>query len=275
MRMTTEQPRILFGWKAEWREGCLKGARRIGAQATMAPLPEAELTAFDAVIPITLDDHEVIERVKAAGERVRAISIPSAQRDLCDDKLTFAKRLAALGYGDHVPRHLEFGTMSAIDFPAVVKMRRSAAGRGTFIVSSAAELEAHIPLLSAGDAFLQELIPGDEEFAAHLLMHDGLLVFTSVIQYRMQRENLVKGYQHKPLKRQWLSQAPFKPLWHAVLRDLGLQSGTFCIDYRIRGGKPVIFEINPRLGASLTGNMSNYLRVYVSRVHHGPGLGFG
>ena len=241
----------------------------------MAPLSEAEFDAFDAVVPITLDDHGVIDRAKAAGASIRTISIPAAQLDICHDKLALSKRLAALGYGNHVPRDLKFSALAANDFPVVVKSRRSADGRGTFIVSSAAELEAHIPSLATGDAFLQELIPGDEEFAAHILLHDGLMVFTSTIRYQMPQENLVKGHQHKPLNKHWLPYTPFKPLWHAVLRDLGIHSGTFCMDYRIRHGKPVLFEINPRLGASLTRNMSNYLRVYMSCIHQRPRLGVG
>jgi hypothetical protein len=44
---------------------------------------------------------------------------------------------------------------------------------------------------------------------------------------------------------------------------LGFNTGTCCIDYKIDNGLPKLFEINPRYGASLTGDINRYLKAYL------------
>ncbi|WP_323010496.1 hypothetical protein [Paracoccus sp. (in: a-proteobacteria)] len=45
---------ILFGMKADWREALQHGAQAIGMKSQMANLRHADLSGFDAVIPLTL-----------------------------------------------------------------------------------------------------------------------------------------------------------------------------------------------------------------------------
>lgn len=199
----------------------------------------------------------------------------SAARQLCHDKLQFAWRMSEVGFADYVPRLLDPCRLGPGDFPVVMKARRGEFGRGTSMIGSLHELEAHLPTLDAGEAFLQELIPGSEEFAVHIFLDGGRMLFSSTMHYMMASPNLVKGVRCRPAIRIWDRSSPFKPLWYSVLSRLGIQSGTFCIDYRLRAGKPIIFEINPRVGSSLAANMEDYLKVYVSCFGGPPRLAIG
>ncbi len=273
--MAADRPNILFGWKPEWKERCEISCQRAGFSSAMLPLDEARLEGFDAVVPLTVADQENLEARRARKEDIRALVTPAAPRKLCHDKLDFAGRMSQAGFEDYIPGMLDLGSLGPRNFPLVVKSRRSEFGKGTFIVQSPVDLDAHLPSLTAGEAFLQELVPGGEEFAVHILLNGGMMLFSSTIHYIMTGPNLVKGKQGKPAMRMWLRSTPFKPLWYGVLSKLGIHSGTVCIDYRLREGKPVIFEINPRVGSSLTCNMEAYLQVYVSCFGFPPRLAIG
>lgn len=43
-------------------------------------------------------------------------------------------------------------------------------------------------------------------------------------------------------------------------------TGTCCIDYKIENGSPKLLEINPRYGASLSGDINRYLAAYLSSL---------
>lgn len=269
------RPRILFGLKPEWKPGTEASARRAGMRAGMQRLDEAELDHHDAVVPLTLQDQAILEARRANGSAIPALFVPAAQRDLCHDKRRFGHFMAQSGFGDHVPRELDANELRAADFPLVVKARHSEYGHRSFIVRDDGELDEHRPALAAGESFLQELIPGDEEYAVHVLLRDGMMVFAAAMHYRMNTANLVKGVHNRPVLRAWLPSAPLKPLWHDVLSKLGIISGTVCIDYRLRGGRAVIFEINPRVGSSLAARMETYLAVYLSSFGGRTPLGSG
>lgn len=270
--MNAGLPRVLFGWKPEWRNGCEASCGRAGFSAAMQEFDDADLDAFDAIVPLTLRDQAIIDQREGT---VRALTTAPALRHIFHDKLGFARLMSESGLGEHVPRVLEPNSLKPSDFPLVVKARHGEFGHGTHIARSPAELDAHRSALTGGTAFLQELIPGDEEFAVHILLGGGMMLFSSTIRYRMPGLNLVNGFEQKPVARSWLGTEPFKPLWYSVLSRLGMTSGTVCIDYRLRGGRPVIFEINPRVGGSLTGRMEDYLHVYMSCFGAGPRLAIG
>ena len=205
------RPRILFGLKPEWKPGTEASARRAGMRAGMQRLDEAELDHHDAVVPLTLQDQAILEARRANGSAIPALFVPAAQRDLCHDKRRFGHFMAQSGFGEHVPRELDANELRAADFPLVVKARHSEYGHRSFIVRDDGELDEHRPALAAGESFLQELIPGDEEYAVHVLLRDGMMVFAAAMHYRMNTANLVKGVHNRPVLRAWLPSAPLKP----------------------------------------------------------------
>ena len=256
---------ILFGWKSDWRLGCEEGARRAGFNAAMQPIPLSNFDQFDAIIPLTLDDQFFIDEFMAAGRDLPALVVPAVKREICHDKLAFSRCMTAIGFGDYIPKSCDLGSIELNDFPLVVKQRKGEWGHGTAIINNNAELESHISAVLSGHAFVQEYVPGADEYAAHLLIHQGTIAYSVVVKHEFSTAGIY-GYRHRPIKVSWLSRSPFDPLWTKILFKLGISSGTVCIDYRIRGDQPVIFEINPRVGASLTWNMKDYLRIYLELV---------
>ena len=176
-------PRVLFGWKPEWKAGCEGSARRAGCAPEMQRLDEAAYSAFDAIVPLTLEDQAILEERDVPEGALPSLIVPSAQRRICDDKLGFARLMCEAGLGDHVPRLLDPDKVKDEAFPAVVKARHGEYGRGAFMVQNLAELEAHRSQLASGAAFLQEVVPGSEEYAVHILLREGMMLFAAAIHY--------------------------------------------------------------------------------------------
>lgn len=267
MSQYSRPPRILFGFHPDWQSGCEQSARDAGFHAEMRPLSPLNLDEFDAFVPLTLDDQAFVDNVNALGGNVRALTVPAEQREICHDKLGFSQVMTAHGFGAHIPNAPKVDNITPNDFPIVVKQRWGSFGHGIEVVHTIAELEEHMPALLNGTAFIQECISGSEEYAAHLLIHDGKLAYSSVIHYQMAAADIVRGHKHKPIQSNWATESPFNSLWEEILLQIGIRSGTVCINYRLREGVPMIFEINPRVGGSLTGMMSGYLRVYIDLIN--------
>ena len=126
--------------------------------------------------------------------------------------------------------------------------------------------------LTAGTGFLQAFVPGDEEYAVHLLRQNGQTLFRRAIHYRMAGPGLVKGTAAAPVTRTWLTQVPFAPLWDRIAGAIGLTDGTACFDFRLTPESPILFEINPRIGGSLTQRARPYLKAYLRAVGAGACL---
>lgn len=258
--------KILFGWVPEWQEGLMRGVAALGLEAHMARLDREDPAGFDAVVPLTLPGQAVVERWRAEGRAVRALAIPGAVRALCHDKLALNRALAAKGFGRRLPA--EVAPDRAV-FPVVFKQRQAAWGQGVRVLDSPTALDAVRGALADGTGFLQAYVPGDEEYAVHLLRQGGRTLFRATIHYRMAGPGLVKGTGAAPVQRTWLPSTPHAPLWDRICDAIGLTEGTACIDYRLTPEGPVLFEINPRIGGSLTQRAGRYLTAYLRAVGAG------
>jgi hypothetical protein len=112
--------------------------------------------------------------------------------------------------------------------------------------------------------FIQDYLPGHLEYACHVLMHRGTVQLCQTIEYDMGAVPGVKGVGLRPRKFRWLTETPGQDALFAILKAIGLETGTCCIDYRMVDGIPMLFEINPRVGGSLTWNVAPYLRRYLA-----------
>jgi hypothetical protein len=63
---------------------------------------------------------------------------------------------------------------------------------------------------------------------------------------------------HAPRNMDVFYGAEFEDVFTRILRRLDYV-GVACFDYKVRDGKPLIFELNPRLGASMAGSIHRLL----------------
>jgi carbamoylphosphate synthase large subunit len=216
---------------------------------------------FDVVVPLQIEHYAPLARFPEW--RGRKFIVPSAEVvALCDDKLRLNDFFVAAGFGDFVPARRDYGA----PYPYVRKRRHGCYGLHCRIVNDADDERD----LHPGDAawFAQAFVPGDIEYATHILRVGGRIRYVSTFTYTMAAAGLVKGALHAPVSTAFTPGCAHLDLFSAVLARLGFE-GTACIDYRVVAGRPVLFEINPRFGGSLCADVTAYVDAYLAALDQG------
>ncbi|RVT97673.1 hypothetical protein EOD42_07610 [Rhodovarius crocodyli] len=216
----------------------------------MALLSEANLCDADVVVPLTLFDRQCLE----GRHSPNAIVPTAASEALCHDKLAFNLAVMEAGLGKHIPAIVEVPD----SFPVILKRRRDAWGEHSRILHG-------LPpsALDPAEHFLQAYIPGNEEWATHLLLRNGQVMFEATIRYEMPLGPYVKGIRMGELRSEWQTdETPHLECFQRILQAVGFTEGTCCFDYRVHEGVPLVFELNPRFGGSLMGQIGPYLDAY-------------
>jgi hypothetical protein len=252
--------RIAFGAFPAWEPSIRAklGPRYMGDFTALA---DADLEAFDAVAPLLIQHYRPLaRRPDLLG---RKFIHPTAEVvALCHDKLALTRFLIANGFGDFTPALQAPGP----PYPYVWKQRHSGWGRDCHVVMGP-DGEAPFDLADPG-WFAQTLAPGRVEFATHVLRVNGEIRYVSTVAYGMDGPMLVLGENHSPISAQLHRGCPYPALFGDILSALDYQ-GTACFDYKIVDGKPLIFEINPRFGASLILDVTAYLDAYLGALDLG------
>jgi len=234
-------------------------ARRIDPtryRPAFAPLDAIDLSRFAAAIPIELAHYDELARAALPMRRIAIVPDP-ALVDLCDDKLACARHLIAIGFGAHVPEIFE----ERPAFDHIEKPRRGEFGRGCRVVSAGSGRGGQ----AAPGGFFQALVPGDEEFALHLLRAGGRLRFARLVRYQMPDAHSVRSADCRPRDATFVDPRPALALFARLLDALSYE-GTCCINYKLQEGRPMILEINPRIGSSLCYDITAYVDAYVGAL---------
>jgi len=255
--------RVAFGNFATWVD-----LIRPNLAARYAPsfvdLSLVRLEAFDAVIPLQIPHYAPL----AAHPELRGLRFfhPSPQVvSLCDDKQRLTQFLMAQGFADFVPPLRSSGA----PYPYVRKRRQGWWGMHCQIVNGPQDERG---LDRSDDAwFAQAFVPGEIEFATHILRAAGQVRYASTFAYKMATPAFVKGARDTPLHTLFIPGCEYLDLFSEILARLEFE-GTACIDYKVVNGQPVLFEINPRFGGSLASDVTAYLDAYLGSLAR-PSLG--
>lgn len=243
---------ILFGYHPPWAAAIIgridhdRFAPSFGDPARIDP------ARFDAVIPLRIADYAPLR-----GQPGTRAIIPAGEAvALCDDKLALGRHLRDAGFGRYLPRLAEDGGAP----PWIVKPRHGEFGAGCRIVDT--------PVAIDDDMVAQELIAGDREFALHILRAGGRIRYHGAVRYDMAGDRVIRGAAAKPLARWAADASGLLPLADRMLAAIGYE-GTCCLNFKLREGRPIIFEINPRFGGSLTHDINAYVDAYCAAIGSG------
>jgi len=251
---------ILFGLKADWANRILSGIDRSAFTATFHDIYGAETGTFDAVVPLKLSDHEYLRSVHLNGRANFFVPRRRAE-DIADDKLRFNTWLRARGYGRFVPELYE----GRPEYPFIYKKRYDGFGENSRIIFSRADMEAFEESIEPSAYFRQRYVPGRSEFTAHFLASNGRIKFAGAFEFGFDHDHFVKGKHFAPASKRIVA-ARHLDLFGDILRRLDF-SGTCCFNYKEDdAGRPMIFEMNPRFGASLCYMINSYLVAYLAAL---------
>jgi len=223
------------------------------------------------------------ENNKLANNGIKLISNSPSVIELFSDKKQTFEKLAALGYV--VPKTIEptnDSDLKQMSFPCIVKPSKGTGGSDSvYLAANAEECMVYVELLKRNNRSLivQEYIPLDEgEFTIGVLSLPDKSVVGAIAMKRVFNSKLAIAYKSKfGLISSGYSQgliADFQNLKEEAIRianSVG-STGPFNIQARVKDGKLVPFEINPRFSAS------TYLRAkagfnevdfYLQNVIHG------
>jgi predicted ATP-grasp superfamily ATP-dependent carboligase len=224
---------------------------------------------YDCVVPFHISDYDFLD---ASGPMYRQkYYIPSKEIiDLCDDKLKFNRQVTEAGFSENIPAILD---KTDHPFPYILKRRRDENGHNSSIVENRQdEAELHDKLWSE-DFFCQTCITGSDEYAAHILMVDGVVHYHKTVHHVMGIDLFVKGGGEttaKSISQHYLDDMPFLEEFASVLRAIGY-NGLCCIDYKVADGVPKILEVNPRIGFTVIQDINNFLEAYVGAIRQHAG----
>lgn len=110
-------------------------------------------------------------------------------------------------------------------------------------------------------------MPGQIEYATHMLLVDGKVLYHSTNKYDMSDEFLVKGSARQPQREMLGTDMEENVLREltGLVRSIGF-NGTCCLDYKIMAGNIQLMEINPRVGFSLFRDINRYLGAYIGAL---------
>mmetsp|Transcript_108555 Transcript_108555/g.208652 ORF Transcript_108555/g.208652 Transcript_108555/m.208652 type:complete len:268 (-) Transcript_108555:97-900(-) len=192
---------------------------------------------------------EMREELEGAGwklltcepEMVAKLCNKSALRDLAEE----------IGKIHALPAHWK--SPAEATYPCILKAAFGVHGDGTWIVNS--EKEALEVLHENGgdlgsDWVIQELVQGSTEYSTSLLVVEGLILDAICMVYEYNSRAYVWPHEVTEERKYSTDYIPARHLatMSAFMRNF---TGICNFNYKFRGGRLVIFEVNPRVGGDL------------------------
>ncbi|HVO91225.1 MAG TPA: ATP-grasp domain-containing protein [Terriglobales bacterium] len=221
-------------------------------------LNSTDISRYDCVVPLTLSDYEALR--SHDNFNGTKFWLPDAETvETCHDKLSLNHALLEGEFAEIVPA---LRTSRSNEFPYILKKRQDEWGCNSFVVRNSDDERAMAALIESPDYFCQTYIFGSEEYALHVLFINNEVAYAQTVKYEMGSSSYVKGKRLSPVQTTYLSENYHLARFHRVLAALGF-NGTCCINYKMDNGLPMLLEINPRIGASLTSCINEYLESYL------------
>lgn len=209
---------------------------------------------YDMIVPLTIEDLKGLNSYpNLIGDN--AIPIPSiASITICDDKALLNNYLIENGYSFLIPK-LE-GTQK---YPYILKRKIDYSGQNSHIIDNEHEELKFSALLKSSEYYSQAFIPGQYEYATHVLFKNQKITSSMNIEYFFESETPIKG-KNTPLSMATCS-CPYLDLFADILTLIEFE-GLCCFNYKVYDNQPYLIEINPRFGSSL----APYFLSFINRL---------
>lgn len=169
------------------------------------------------------------------------------------DKNKFYDYVRELGFDENVPE--QYYDKNDIKYPCIYKQVGNYCGKGVFILKSPKDLEKVINWRGienySKNYLLQELIKGPIEYSSIFLSYNGKVEYELHARYTYNKDMYVYP-RVKCLKIESLKDIECdKSIFYKIIEQSNFH-GLCNFNYKIKNGRIIIFESNPRLGADIT-----------------------
>lgn len=244
--------RILFSKKDDWEPFIRRDFRYSRHKLTFDSFSLENIKKHDLIIPLLIDDILYLDEVRTLVDR-NPIPIPTAESvRLCDDKYLFNKTLIENKFEKLIPR-----MGKDLKYPYILKKRVDCWGVNSHIIMDKEHEDKFINKINSQEYFCQELVYGDKEYATHMIFSNGMAIHSINIEYTYDVDIYIKG-KNKPLYTK-NGDCPYVDLFCSVLELIGFE-GLCCINYKEWNNIPLLFEINPRFGGSLSSHFYSFMK---------------
>jgi predicted ATP-grasp superfamily ATP-dependent carboligase len=248
-----EKTKILFSKAPVQEENLRKGLRFTkNIELEFNEFKEERISNADLVIPLTIPD---LKKLCETRHLVKSnkIPIPTLESiDICDDKYLFYQTLQSKGFETFLPK-----IATNLPYPYILKKKITERGVDNYIISDDKVEQKYKDFIASPEYFCQELVLGKKEYATHILFRDKKIVASLNVEYIFATEFPIKGQDEIVGRR--IVASPFNDLFAEILSAIGFE-GICCFNYKEVGRKPLLIEINPRFGASLSLYFISFLR---------------
>lgn len=244
--------RILFSKKDDWEPIIRRDFRYTRHKLTFDSISLENIKKHDLIVPLSIDDILYLNEVRTLIDD-NAIPIPTAESvRLCNDKYLFNKTLIENKFEKLIPR-----MGKDLKYPYILKKRIDAWGVNSHIITDKEHEDKFRNEINSQEYFCQDLVYGKKEYATHMIFSKGMARNSINIEYTCDTDIYIKGKNTILYTRK--GDCPYIDLFCSVLELIGFE-GLCCINYKVSNNLPLILEINPRFGGSLSNHFYSFVK---------------
>jgi hypothetical protein len=199
-----------------------------------------------SILPVSLKSHRFLikHQTKLKKENIEFLANNLVAIDCFGDKKLFYEFMIKNKLGTYMPIH--YKDIRDVQYPCVVKSIAGSFGRGQRVVLTADEL-GNIN----DDELLSEYIEGNVEYATDILYNNRRIICHSSRIYHFDDKYYIAGQAKRQNIQVVSCDNAILDIFNEILRIVDY-SGFCCVNYKIVDNKPILFEINARIGYFLT-----------------------
>ncbi|QAU35570.1 ATP-grasp domain-containing protein [Janthinobacterium sp. 17J80-10] len=244
--------RIVLGNKPDWSARMLPLLQN-SFEVADAPLAASHAGWADVVVPLQLADYRILGATPQF--QGKALFPTPETVALCHDKMRFRNWFRNCFDLIYLPNETASSPL------VIARPRQGGWGSDAVVISTADQAQLAESRMNS-NLFIEEYIPGNTEYAQHILFDEGQILYSALATHVHETEVYIQGKGCRPVRTTMQESNDVPKIFAEVLAALNY-SGTACIDYKIdASGQIKIFEINPRMGGSLMNLTHSYVRAY-------------
>jgi hypothetical protein len=235
-------------------------------ELTFADFRTTDLTQFEAIIPLCLADQRYINELLQDNPTLPAL-VPSERcMELCHDKAGFMRHLNSLNLGEDITPDQD-----PKGFPYILKPNAGEFGVDPVITKSANDEDIHADKVNSSQYLKEHYIAGNQEYCSHIIAAGNTIRYMGSVMYTFDADVHVKGINKSPNATEIVDHSQYAAIFERILASIDYE-GFCCFDYKIVNGRPCVFELNPRYGATMSRFIQEALPVYCQVIEERRGV---